>query len=126
MSGKKIIEGLKEAVKHASDFKSSEERDKWIFENATYFTVIYRQHLRNNRFECKDFEAAEQVAQSVSDILNINCLIYAVAGIYTAFIKGTHPSSESKNDTRTEGPSRRNYKRRKTVAKGTKATTRTI
>lgn len=69
------------------NFISSQERDKWIIENADYFTVIRRQNRRNQRFECQTLKNAIDTAESmVAADPEARFLIYAVAGIHDCFV----------------------------------------
>lgn len=70
-------------------FSSSEERDKWIIKNCDYFTAVRRVNLQTERYEFPSLDEAEAAARR---ILNESggkpFMIYAVSGIYSAFVKG--------------------------------------
>jgi hypothetical protein len=67
------------------EFKQATERNQWIVENASYFTVIRRYNRCYQREECPTFDAAEQFAQRIiKHDPSARFLIYAVAGQHDA------------------------------------------
>lgn len=61
------------------DFPNADSRDKWITENATYFTVVMRRNLKTKRIEASNLRLAEQVAAKlVEENPEWRLLIYAV------------------------------------------------
>lgn len=78
------------------NFENADHRDKWILDNASYFTVIQRKNRRYARSELPNLKEAEQTA---TDMLatepEARLMIYAVydpagvgsPGALTAYIK---------------------------------------
>lgn len=61
------------------DFPNADTRDKWIADNATYFTVMLRRNRRYVRTELADLKTAEQVARdAVALEPDMRLIIYAV------------------------------------------------
>lgn len=76
------------------DFKSADERAKYIRENAEFFTVISRKGLKNLRLEYATIEAARIAAATVANFLEQPALIYAVFGPYDAWVKTVQPGNQ--------------------------------
>ena len=71
------------------NFKTAEERDKWIKDHAQYFSVIYF-HGRGKyeRSEHYSLVEAEEAAKRIKpDDQGRRPMIYAVAGGHDAFVK---------------------------------------
>lgn len=63
------------------EFSSYKERNKWIVENAQYFTIIMRHQRSNKRAERDTFEEAVALANRVLEQYpEKHLMIYAVAG----------------------------------------------
>jgi hypothetical protein len=63
------------------EFSHYKERNKWIVDNAQYFTVILRRDLRNYRAERFTLEEAIALANQVLEQYpHASPMIYAVAG----------------------------------------------
>lgn len=75
------------------DFKSSQERDKWMVDHADYFTVGRRSKGRYERFELPTLPEAEKLAGRMANEAKAPYMIYAVAGIHDAFVKAVKPST---------------------------------
>ena len=72
------------------DFKSADERDKWIKDNVQYFTLVYFKGLgKYARTEYFTLEEAEEAARRTNDPHGRRGMIYAVAGEMNAFVKKT-------------------------------------
>ena len=69
-------------------FTSQAEREKWLIENAEYFTVIFRRDLKNNRIEFRSLPEAEYAARRIAREIRVGTLIYAVSGVSDTFVKG--------------------------------------
>ena len=70
------------------DFKTADHRDRWIEDNADYFTLIRRQNLQNMRLQYRTKAEAEEAASAVvKQDPEARLLIYAVHGTMTAYIK---------------------------------------
>jgi hypothetical protein len=69
-------------------FTSQAEREKWLIENADYFTIVFRRNLRNRRLEVSDLKTADAYAKRISEDLKLNTLIYAVSGVSDTFVHG--------------------------------------
>jgi hypothetical protein len=75
------------------DFKSIDERDKYITEHADYFTVGRRlgPFEGYERHEVKTLSEAENLAGRMANQTKKAYLIYAVAGFHDVFVKAIHP-----------------------------------
>ncbi len=75
------------------EFTKAEDRNKWIKDNAQYFTVIRKRKRRYERDECWTLEEAVQLAQRrlAKDPYMQPLLIYAVAGGHDALAATVHP-----------------------------------
>jgi len=75
------------------EFSKAEERNKWIKDNAQYFTVIRKRLRRYERDECWSLAEAVQLAQRrlERDPGKQPLLIYAVAGGHDALAATVHP-----------------------------------
>jgi hypothetical protein len=63
------------------EFSSYRERNKWIVENAQYFTIIMRHQRSNRRAERSTFDEAVSLANQVLEQYpEKHLMIYAVAG----------------------------------------------
>lgn len=75
-------------MKHAPDFKTHAEHDKWVLENAEYFTVVITAYRARVRVEIPTLEKAREAAKGVlEDSSTKRCLIYAVCGVYSAYVE---------------------------------------
>ncbi len=75
-------------MKHAPDFKTHEEHDKWVIKNADYFTAIACAYRARVRVEVETLEKAREVAEGMlEDSTVTRCLIYAVCGVYSAYVE---------------------------------------
>ena len=75
-------------MKQQPTFTSHIERDKWILDNADYFTTVYRKDRQYNRQEHKTLPEAEAAAkETVMQVDNICVLVYAVCGNSDAYVK---------------------------------------
>jgi hypothetical protein len=69
-------------------FRNADERDRWITDNADYFTVIRRQNLKTIRNEAPDLETARKLALGIiKDNPKVRLIIYAVHGQMSAYVK---------------------------------------
>ena len=70
------------------EFKSEPERQQWITDHATLFTVIRRQGRRYEREEFHTLAGAETYAEKiVARDANARLLIYAVYGVHDTYVK---------------------------------------
>lgn len=70
------------------EFESSAQRQQWFVDNASYFTVIRRHAMKNQRIECPTLGEAEAVAEKwVQNDPSARLLIYAVHGVSDSFVK---------------------------------------
>ncbi len=61
------------------DFPNADTRDKWITENASYFTVVMRRNMKTKRIEASSLKLAEQTAiKLIEENPDWRLLIYAV------------------------------------------------
>lgn len=79
------------------DFKSIDERDRFITEHADYFTVGRRlgPFEGYERHEVKTLNEAENLAGRMANKAKRAYLIYAVAGLHDCFIKAIHPEQQN-------------------------------
>jgi len=70
------------------EFKTVEERSRWIIDHADMFTAI-RFHGRGKyeRHEFKDLATAKAVAKVLAQQSGGRYLIYACSGIYDTFVE---------------------------------------
>lgn len=69
------------------EFREYRERNKWIRDHATYFTVIRRRNRSNLREERPTLGEAEALAKEhIADDANVRCLIYAISGIHDTLV----------------------------------------
>ena len=69
------------------EFREAKERNKWIRDNAQYFTVIRRQDRRYERDEVYTFDEAVTLASNrIKRIPDLRFLIYAVAAGHDALV----------------------------------------
>ena len=70
------------------EFSEYKQRNKWIKENADYFTVVRRRNRRYERYTAPSFEEATALAQKYlrGDTENTRWMIYAVAGIHDTLV----------------------------------------
>jgi hypothetical protein len=75
------------------EFSKAEERNKWIKDNAQFWTVIRKRKRRYERDECWSLDEAVQLAQRrlERDPLKQPLLIYAVAGGHDTLAATVHP-----------------------------------
>lgn len=74
-------------MKIPPDCRTSEERSQWIIDNADYFTVVRRSHLKYVREEFTTLaEATWFATEAVRARNNLRLLIYAVAGRYETYV----------------------------------------
>jgi hypothetical protein len=75
------------------EFSKADARNKWIMENAQYWTVIRKRKRRYERDECWSLEDAVKLAQRrlANDPHKQPLLIYAVAGGHDALAATVHP-----------------------------------
>lgn len=78
------------------EFKNADQRDKWITDNADYFTVIQRKNRQYKRIESPNLPAAEKEAHKIlAGDPEARLLIYAVydparvgsSGALSAYVK---------------------------------------
>lgn len=76
-------------------FESSQERERWIVDNADYFTVVrYQGPLRGyERHEVPTLAAAHATARKLLAGGGKPYMIYAVAGIYDCYVATVKPDS---------------------------------
>lgn len=75
-------------MKHAPNFKTHKDHDKWVLENAEYFTVVVTAYRARVKIEVPTLERAREAAQGlVEDKGTERCLIYAVCGVYSAYVE---------------------------------------
>lgn len=69
------------------EFSQYKERNKWIFENATYFTVIRRKHRAYLREEQPSYDDAVKYAKKqLEREPDSRFLIYAITGWHDALV----------------------------------------
>jgi len=81
-------------------FSSSAERDAYMAKNADYFTVVCYWGPRNGgyeRHEVKTLLEAEKLARRMADKAGRPYMIYAVAGIYDAYVATIKPTGGAVN-----------------------------
>ena len=84
-------------MKQIPDFKSIEERDQWITDNADYFTtlVYWGEGGRSfSRYELSTLLNAEKAANFFAKN-GYKSMIYAVVGASDAFVKSVFPEGKS-------------------------------
>lgn len=75
-------------MKHAPDFKTHEEHDKWVIENAEYFTAIVSSFRRRIRAEADTLDEVRHFAKKYHEKDSTpHILIYAVCGVYSAYVE---------------------------------------
>jgi len=86
------------------DFKTAEERQDWITQNADYFTVIvdYGSSAPRWRAQMPTLETANLCAKSAADVSRRVAMVYAVYGPYDSWIKNVHPRMKNETSTRTD------------------------
>lgn len=72
------------------NFKSSKERDSYIIDHASYFTVAFRINYDKKVFPYKDLETAISKAAAAANYLKRNVLIYAVLEPLQAYVGAVH------------------------------------
>ena len=83
-------------MKQAPDFKNHEEHDKWVIENADYFTAIGSAYRARARFEFETLEQAREMAHSIAkDAPNGHAIVYAVCGVYSAYVETVRKQEEN-------------------------------
>lgn len=77
-------------IPYIPEFTKADDRNKWIVDNAKYFTIIRRQNARYEREERPTYEEAIKAAQSfVTRNPNARFLIYAVYNNVTDALAAT-------------------------------------
>lgn len=70
------------------DFKSEKERQKWVIDNAQYFTVVRFHNRRYERHEVKTLPEARALAHTlIGQYPGSRWLIYAVAEHIDNFVE---------------------------------------
>jgi hypothetical protein len=70
------------------DFNGYKERNKWIKDNATEFSVVRRRNRRYERYSAPSFDEATALAQKYlqNDKENSRWMIYAIVGIHDTLV----------------------------------------
>lgn len=93
--------------KEMPDFKTADEREKWIISHADYFTYILRRDRRNYRGEAKTLPLARDGAWRIIEAdPTAKVMIYAVAGTHDTFV-GVVAKETSDDTTSKHSPLRR-------------------
>lgn len=80
-------------MKSPIDFESVDARDQWIEDNADYFTVVRHEGLgKYERHEVPTKDAAMSKAAELAAKRDKVYMVYAVAGIGSAFIDLVKPA----------------------------------
>lgn len=76
------------------DFKTAEDRQRWITEHAEYFTCSVRVDSVMQKLNCMTLESAEKSASRMAYHYNKPIMVYGCYGPYDTWVKNIYPQKE--------------------------------